>query len=142
MINVGGKPVLWYHIQSLKNHGINEIWINLHSFPEVIRKYFGDGSKFGVKIFYSYEKELLGTAGALKNTESGIEKEFSGGPFIVAYGDVLANFDYKKLIDVIPSEALPNFAFKNSGNGNKSGNTVNIDTGNTNNVVIVVPPPN
>ena len=31
---------------------------------------------------------------------------------------------------------------KNSGNGNKSGNTVNIDTGNTNNVVIVVPPPN
>lgn len=99
MISIGRKPVLWYHIQALKNHGINEIWINLHSFPEAIKKYFGDGSKYGVKIFYSYEKKLLGTAGALKNPESGIEKEFSRGSFVVVYGDVLANFDYKQLID-------------------------------------------
>lgn len=99
MIQIAGKPVLWYHIQSLKKHGIKEIWINLHSFPEAIKRYFGDGSKFGVRILYSYEEKLLGTAGALRNPNSEIGKDLQGGTFVVAYGDVLADFDYKKLID-------------------------------------------
>lgn len=100
MVTVGGKPILWYHIRVLKKHGIKDIWINLHAFPEVIKKYFGDGSKFGVKISYSYEKELLGTSGALKNPDTGIEEAFrKGGTFIISYGDILPNFNYKRLTD-------------------------------------------
>jgi NDP-sugar pyrophosphorylase family protein len=99
MITVGGKPILWYHIQLLKKYGIKDIWINLHYFPEVIKKYFGNGSKFGIKISYSFEKELLGTSGALKNPGSGIEKALRDGTFIVAYGDILPNFNYKRLLD-------------------------------------------
>lgn len=99
MIEIGGKPVLWYHVQLLKMYGVKDIWINLHYFPDVIRNYFGDGSKFGVKITYSFEKKLLGTSGALKNPDSGIEKALRGGTFIVAYGDILPNFNYKRLID-------------------------------------------
>lgn len=98
MVKVGGKPILWYHIQALKKFGINDIWINLHWFPDAIKKYFGDGSKFGVKITYSFEKDLLGTSGALKNNNSGIEKEFRKGTFIVVYGDILENFNFKRLI--------------------------------------------
>jgi NDP-sugar pyrophosphorylase family protein len=99
MIKVGGKPILWYHVQLLKKYGIKDIWINLHHLPDVITNYFGDGSKFGVKISYSYEKELLGTSGALRNPASGIEEAFRKGTFIVAYGDILPNFNYKRLID-------------------------------------------
>ena len=99
MVKINGKPVLWYHIQSLKRIGVSEIWINLHWFPDAIRNYFGDGSKFGVKISYSFEKKLLGTSGSLKNPDSGIGEAFKYGTFMIAYGDVLANFNYKKLLD-------------------------------------------
>lgn len=99
MVTVGRKPILWYHIQLLKKYGIKDIWINLHYFPNIITRYFGDGSKFGVRISYSFEKELLGTSGALKNPDSKIEKAFGNGPFIVVYGDVLPNFNYKRLLD-------------------------------------------
>jgi NDP-sugar pyrophosphorylase family protein len=100
MITVGGKPILWYHIRLLKKYGIKDIWINLHYFPDVITKYFGDGSKFGVRISYSFEKELLGTSGALKNSDSEIERAFRNGKtFIVAYGDILPNFNYRRLLN-------------------------------------------
>lgn len=98
MVPIGGKPLLWYHIQLFKKHGVKDIWINLHEHPRVIKNYFGDGSNLGVKISYSYEKGLLGTAGALKNPVSGIEKEFRKGGFLVVYGDNLTDFDYTKLI--------------------------------------------
>lgn len=98
MVQIGGKPLLWYHIQLLKKHGVKDIWINLHEHPQVIKNYFGDGSRFGVKISYSYEKKLLGTAGALKNPASGIEKELRDGTFMVVYGDNLTDFAYTKLI--------------------------------------------
>lgn len=99
MVDVGGKPLLWYHINHLKKHGITDIWINVHWYPQVIMDYFGDGSAYGVDIHYSIEKELLGTSGALKNPNSAIENEFKKGTFIVVYGDNLTNFDHTKLID-------------------------------------------
>lgn len=99
MAPINGKPVLEYHIKHLKNHGIIDLWINLHWYPEVIQNYFGNGKKFGVKISYSYEKKLLGTAGALRNPSSGIEKEFRKETFLIVYGDNLTNFDHTKLIN-------------------------------------------
>lgn len=99
MVKIGGKPILWYHMMLLKKHGVNDIWVNLHAFPKAIQDYFGDGSSLGVNINYSYEKELLGTAGALKNPDSGIEKEFSKSTFLVVYGDNLTDFDHSRLID-------------------------------------------
>lgn len=98
MVKIGRRPLLYYHLKLLKKHGFDDIWINLHKFPSLIRDYLGDGSEFGVKISYSYEVELLGTAGALKNPKSGIEKEFRKGRFLVVYGDNLTDFDYSKLI--------------------------------------------
>ncbi len=98
MVKIGSKPLLYYHIKLLKKHGFSDIWINLHKYPELIQDYFGDGSKFGVNISYSFEEELLGTAGALKNPKSTIEREFRKDRFLVVYGDNLTDFDYSKLI--------------------------------------------
>ena len=63
--------------------------------PEKIRSYLGDGSKFNVKITYSYEKELLGTAGAIKK----LEKFFGNEPFLIFYGDNITNLDLKQFIN-------------------------------------------
>src|SRR5258708_3354248 len=98
MIKIGDKPLLWHHVNLLKTHGIKDIWINLHRYPEVIKKYFKDGIEFGVKINYSQESELLGTSGALRNPNSNIERELKKSRFLVVYGDNLTDFNYSKLI--------------------------------------------
>jgi len=67
MVPVGGKPILEHNIEWLKKYGFTDVMINLHYLPQVVMGYFGDGSKWGVKIKYSVEKEILGTAGGVKN---------------------------------------------------------------------------
>ncbi len=66
MIEFKGKPLLQHNIELCKKFGIEDIYINLHHLPDKIRDYFGNGERFGVNIKYSYEKELLGTAGAVR----------------------------------------------------------------------------
>ncbi len=93
MLRVRGKPAIERHVEQLAAGGVEDIWINLHHQGQVIRKYFGSGDRWGVRIHYSDEREVLGTAGALKN----LEKEFSSGDFFVVYGDNLAACDYRAL---------------------------------------------
>lgn len=66
MIEVNGMPILQYNIELCKKYGIEHIYINLYHLPEVITGCFGNGEKYGVKIEYSYEDELLGTSGAVR----------------------------------------------------------------------------
>jgi NDP-sugar pyrophosphorylase family protein len=98
MVEVKGKPVLWYQVRLLEYYGISDIWINVHWLPDEVVDYFGDGSRLGVKINYSYGGELLGTAGTLLNPQSGIEEDLRGGSFLVVYGDHVTDLDYDKLV--------------------------------------------
>ena len=88
MIPFADKPMLEYIVRLLASHGFDEMVINLYHLPEVIQDYFGDGADWGVKITYSVEKELLGTAGAVKKVA-----DFFDESFLVYYGDNLTNFD-------------------------------------------------
>ena len=94
MMEIGGKPILEYNLNVVKKAGIKDIYINLHHAPEVITNYFGNGSKFGLNIIYSREKNILGSAGAIKK----IEKKFSE-TFFVVYGDNFTNCNLKKLLE-------------------------------------------
>src|SRR5690606_26013562 len=95
MVPIGGKPLLQHHFELFREQGVREFVVNLHYLPEKIRDYFGDGSALGVRISYSFEPELLGTAGAVKLKED----ELRGGPFIVFYGDNLVKFELAELLD-------------------------------------------
>src|SRR5690348_4118791 len=86
MLPVGGTPILEHLIVLLRNHGIDEIAINLHYKPEAITDHFGDGRRFGVQLTYSPEAELLGSAGAAKQLDW-----FLSDTFLVLYGDVLTD---------------------------------------------------
>jgi NDP-sugar pyrophosphorylase family protein len=100
MVEIGGKPLMWYNLRQLAVGRVSKVWINLHHLPEIIQDYVGDGSRWGLKVKYSEEQELLGTAGALRNPKSGIEKDLQGEEcFIVLYGDSFNNIDYKQLVD-------------------------------------------
>lgn len=95
MVEIGGKPVLEHLIMLCKRHGIKEIIVNLHHFPDKVKKYFRGGKKWGVAIEYSLEKKLMGGAGALKFAEKLIEKE----PIIVMNGDVMTSVDLTEMVE-------------------------------------------
>lgn len=88
MLRLQERPLLEYIIYNLARHGFNQIAINQHYLPEVIRDYFGDGSRWNVSLAYSYEAELLGTAGGVKKMEHFLRQ---GDGFLVHYGDVITD---------------------------------------------------
>jgi len=90
MIKIDGKPILEHNIELCKKYNITDIYINLHHLPDIITKYFGDGSKFGVNITYSYERVLLGTSGAVKNIT---DKYNFRDNFYVIYGDNYSDYN-------------------------------------------------
>ena len=93
MIPFSGKPLLQWHIEQFKKHGVEEFFVNLHYLPNVFTDYFGDGSKFGVKINYFLEEpEILGTAGGMKDFSDKLR-----GDFFLIYGDVFSLLDYTKM---------------------------------------------
>ncbi len=89
----GTKPLIGYTISWLIKHGITDIMVNLHYLGDKIKNFLGDGSRFGVKISYSTEEIILGTAGGVKRVE-----HFFDGAFVVVYGDILTDFDLMKMI--------------------------------------------
>jgi len=93
MAPVHGKPLLEHNLVWARQFGFAEVTINLHFLPDVVPDYFGDGSRWGVKIDYSYEPELLGTAGAV-----GSLREQFDQTFCVWYGDNLSTCRLDRLL--------------------------------------------
>lgn len=83
MLPVGGRPVIGYLLELLARNGVQEVFMNLHHHPEVLREYCGDGARWGLRITYALEPELVGTAGAVRN----FGRHLGEAPFFVAYGD-------------------------------------------------------
>lgn len=94
MVPVGGKPILQYNVEALKEAGIDEITLIVGYHDEVIKNYFQDGSKLGVKINYVTQVERLGTAHAIGTLSGSID-----GAFVILNGDIIV--DSKLIKDLI-----------------------------------------
>jgi mannose-1-phosphate guanylyltransferase/phosphomannomutase len=95
MVPVANVPLLVRTLELLRDQGIDEIAVNLHHRADVIAAALGDGSGLGVRLTYSPETELMGTAGGVKRLE-----RFLDTPFVVLYGDNLYDFPLAPLIDL------------------------------------------
>jgi mannose-1-phosphate guanylyltransferase/mannose-1-phosphate guanylyltransferase/phosphomannomutase len=93
MVPVGNRPVLELILRLLASQGFTEVISNLHWFPDTIRDRMGDGSALGVELTYSFEEELLGTAGGVRN----VREYFGSEPFVVMAGDALTDVDMRAL---------------------------------------------
>jgi len=94
MFPVLNRPLLEHTLNFLSSNGIQDIIVNVHHLPEKIVEHFGDGSDFGVRLQFSREEEILGTAGGLKKAQSFLEEE----TFLVMNSDVLADIDLDKVL--------------------------------------------
>lgn len=103
LVKVGGKELLVWHIEKLKQVGITDILINSAYLSEKIVDFIGDGSKFGVKVTHSVE----GASGF--ETAGGIIKAlpfFEGQDFLVVNGDTFIDADYKQFLEPLENEYL------------------------------------
>ncbi|OTG86076.1 nucleotidyl transferase [Acinetobacter sp. ANC 4558] len=96
LLEVGGKPLIVWHIEKLKKCGITDIVINTAWLSDKLVAALGDGHQFGVNILWSHEGEGLETAGGIINALPLLGKE----PFILINGDVWTSMDFSILCDV------------------------------------------
>src|SRR3954465_13042838 len=85
MLEVRGKPVLQHIVEGLRDTGLTNLLIVVGWRAEVVRNYFGDGSKFDVRISYETQVVQDGTGRVVA-----LAQEFAGSdPFLLGYGDIL-----------------------------------------------------
>ncbi len=94
LLQVGGKPLIEYHLERLCVAGITEIVINIAWLGAQLRNALGDGSRYGVHIAYSDEGDYaLETGGGIFEALPLLGRE----PFIVVSGDVWVDYPYADL---------------------------------------------
>jgi mannose-1-phosphate guanylyltransferase len=87
-------PFIHYPLHYCSISGIQEVVINLHSHPESIRK--AAGNQYGnIRVSYSEEPEILGTAGAMRKAARMLE----GAPFLVMNSDMLTDIPLQEVMD-------------------------------------------
>ena len=100
MIPILQKPVMEFLVELLRQHGFDQIMVNVSHLADVIENYFRDGQKFGVQIAYSFEGrieegemigEALGSAGGMKRIQD--FSPFFDDTFVVLCGDALIDLD-------------------------------------------------
>lgn len=107
LLEVGGKPLIVWHIEKLHNIGVTEIVINTAWLGEKLAQALGDGSQFGVNILWSHEGEGLETAGGIINALPLLGED----PFILVNGDVWTTMDFSTLLDVKLENDLAHLVF-------------------------------
>lgn len=91
LLPIGEKAVLEIQIERLAKCGFEEIILATNYKADYIEKFFGDGSRYNVKLTISKEEKALGTAGPLKLLEDELKE-----PFLVMNGDILSLIDFNR----------------------------------------------
>ena len=94
LLPVSGKPMLEHIIERARREGFRHFVLAIHFLGHMIEDFFGDGSRWEVKIDYLREQSPLGTAGAI-----GLLTPCPDAPFLVTNGDVLTDIHYGDLLD-------------------------------------------
>ena len=102
LIEIKDKPILQWQIEWLIKQNIKEIVLAVGYLKSKIFETICDGSKFGVKIYYSVEEEPLGTGGAIKKAMRYIDEDI----LIVLNGDIITNLSIKPLIENINKDVI------------------------------------
>ncbi len=101
LLNAGGKPLIVWHLERLAAAGFVDVVINYAHLGEQVEAVLGNGSKWGLSIWYSPEKVALETAGGIANALPLL----GDAPFLVVNGDVFTDVDFGALKLVSPNLA-------------------------------------
>jgi len=102
LLPVGEKAVLEIQIERLRQQGFDDIYLATNYKSGFIENFFGDGSRYGVKLTISKEEIALGTAGPLT-----LLKDRLTEPFLVMNGDILTLLNFRKMYDFAAKQPYP-----------------------------------
>ena len=103
MLEVHGKPILLHIVEGLKAAGVTDFCIIVGYRADVVRDFFGNGTKFGVRVTYATQVVQDGTGKVVE-----LAKDFAGSdPFVLSYGDILIDpANYARLTDLAGTEGI------------------------------------
>ena len=94
LIPIVNKPVMERQILLLKAAGVKEVFLAVSVMDDIVKSYFKEGRKLGIKIYYTNEKHPMGTAGAIKLAEDYLKDD----NFFMLNGDVILNYSFSDMI--------------------------------------------
>ncbi len=94
LLPIEGKPLVGYTLDLLARHGVTDVAVNLHFLADKVEVELGDGSRYGLRIHYEREDELLGTAGAAANL---LDYFADASDILIVYGDLVFDEDLTAL---------------------------------------------
>jgi MurNAc alpha-1-phosphate uridylyltransferase len=100
MMLLGDEPAIVRAIRSMAGQGVHDIAINVHHHADKLIDYLGDGSRFGVRLYFSRERELLDSGGGVRKAMALLP---GNGPVVVHNADVLADIDLHHLSSFAPA---------------------------------------
>lgn len=96
LLKIADLTLIEHHLKNLAQANIQEVVINVSHLADKIQNYLGDGSKWGIKIHYSYEAEALESGGGIFQA-----LPFLGSaPFILISCDIYTDYPFSKLKDL------------------------------------------
>lgn len=95
LIPLGGRPMIFYPIEQLVNAGLKEIGIIVSERDNDLRKVVGDGSRWGIRVEYIVQKDLLGLGAAVMAARDYVGED----PFILYLGDNIAKCDLARIVE-------------------------------------------
>ena len=118
MLHVAGRPFLEHQLESLRSQGVLDIVMCVGFLGETIEDTFGDGSRYGVRIKYSYDGPiLLGTGGAIRRA-----LPLLGKTFLILYGDSYLQIEFRSVLEAFRLSSQPALmtVFRNDDQWDKS----------------------
>jgi NDP-sugar pyrophosphorylase family protein len=95
LVPLNGRPLIEYTLLILRRYQFREVIINLHHQGEKIASVLGSGSRWGMRISYSREPDILGTGGGISH----VRDQLMEGPFLIINGDVLIDVDLRRVAE-------------------------------------------
>jgi MurNAc alpha-1-phosphate uridylyltransferase len=126
LVEVGGKPLIAWHLERLARAGFREAVINVSHLGSRIIERIGDGERFGLRVQYSRERERLETAGGIANALALLGRK----PFLLVNADVYCESDFARLRSVELRRRLahlvlvPNPPYRPAGDFSLAGDAV------------------
>lgn len=117
MLQVRGKPVLAHIVEGLKMAGVSDFLIVVGWRAEVVRGFFGDGTKFGVHIQYVTQTVQDGTGRVVELAKDFVANE----SFVLSYGDILIDPDNYRSVVELPNDTTAIVSVKYDEDCSKGG---------------------
>lgn len=103
LVKVGEYSLIERHLFALAKVAVQDVVINIHHLAHAIIEALGNGEKYGIKIHYSYEKELLDTGGGILKALPILGNE----PFLLISADIITNYPLQNLLIAAEKPQVP-----------------------------------